>query len=250
MAVGNGRTTRAVRSATGDVLHLFEPSKPVRAFEDIVTQIRALIAEGRLTVGDKLPAERALATRLQVNRHTLREALRTLEISGIIALRRGAHGGAFIVDPDGDKRAGLLGRSLRFTDVAVADLTQAMRSITTMLLEAALPTIGDADLDAMDENVDRAECTADAAERSATNIHFYVQLAEASRNLILVEIAQSFCDVLHAWVLRLGSLESARIIVSRRRIIALLRRGDRAGAQSELERYLDELHGLWLSGGR
>ncbi len=241
---------QVVQARPEDTLHLFQPPRPVRAFEDIVAQIRALIAAGNLGVGDKLPPERALATRLQVNRHTLREALRTLEISGIIELRRGAHGGAFIVDLEGDKRAGLLGRSLRFTDVAVADLTQAMRSITMMLLGAALPTVSEADLRAMEDNVDRAERTADAALRSSINIHFYVQLAEAARNRILVEIAESFCEVLHAWVVRLGSLDSARIIASRRAIIARLRQSDPAGAQAELDRYLDELHELWLTGKR
>lgn len=248
MAGGISKDGERSRPAPADTLNLFQSPKPVRAFEDIVARIRGLIAEGRLSAGDKLPPERALATRLQVNRHTLREALRTLEISGIIELRRGAHGGAFIVDPEGD--AGLLGRSLRFTDVAVADLTQAMRSITVMLLEAALPTIDEADLSAMDDNITRAERTVDAAERSAVNIHFYIELAEATGNRILVEIAQSFCEVLHAWVLRLGSLESSRIIASRRAIIAALRRGDRRAAQVELDRYLDELHHRWLSGKR
>ena len=173
-----------------------------------------------------------------------------LEISGIIELRRGAHGGAFIVDPDGDKLAGLLGKSMRFTDVAVADLTQAMRSITMMLLEAAMPIIDEADLRAMDTNVDRAERTVDAAARSSINIHFYVQLAQATRNRILVEVAETFCGILQSWVLRLGSIESSRIIASRRAIITLLRHGDRSKAQAELDRYLEELHDLWLAGER
>ena len=229
------------------------PPPPVRlprAFEDTVARIRALIVEDGMGPGAKLPPERALAVRLGVNRHTLREALRTLEISGIVELKRGAHGGAFILDPEGDRHAGVLGRAMRFTDVSVTDLTQAMRALTTMLLEAAAPTVTPDDLCAMDDNVDRAERTADAAERSAVNIRFYVQLAQAARNPILVEVAEAFCQVLHAWVVRLGSLDGARIMASRRTIIAALRRGDREGAQVELDRYLAELHGLWLSGGR
>ena len=97
--------------------------RPLRAFEDTVARIRALILEDGMGPGAKLPAERALAARLGVNRHTLREALRTLEISGIIQLKRGAHGGAFLLDPEGDRHAGVLGRAMRFTDVSVTDLS-------------------------------------------------------------------------------------------------------------------------------
>ena len=46
--------------------------------------------------GDKLPAERELAKQLKVSRHTLREALRSLEVTGLVEFRRGATGGAFI----------------------------------------------------------------------------------------------------------------------------------------------------------
>lgn len=249
---GMAMLPKRVKNAAGpdgaNPLSLFQPSKPVRAFEDIVSQIRALLAAGHLKAGEKLPPERALAARFEVNRHTVREALRTLEISGIIELRRGAHGGAFIVNPEGDKSAGLLGRTLSFAEVAVTDITQAMRSITMMLFEAALPYISANDLLAMESNLDDAEDTDDPSDRSAIIIQFYVQLAEASRNRILVELAEAFCDILHSWVLRLGSLGSARVIASRRAIIASLRWGDRAQAQAQLDSYLSELHDMWLNG--
>lgn len=248
MPPARGSTGSVDAAPRQDTLALFKPARPVRAFEEIIGQIRALIAEGHLGAGDKLPAERVLAARLEVNRHTVREALRALEISGIITLRRGARGGAFIVDLEGDKAAGLLGRSLRFTDFSVADLTQAMRSITMMLLEAALPTIEEHDLRAIEENIVRAERTEDSRERSAILLRFYIQLAEASRNRILVELAESFCEILLSWVARLGSLRSDRVLASRRRIIQSLREGDRSAAQAELDRHLSELHELWLYG--
>jgi GntR family transcriptional repressor for pyruvate dehydrogenase complex len=240
------RTGEPVR--VRDTVSLFKPAKPLRAFEEIIGQIRGLIAAGELGVGDKLPAERVLAAQLEVNRHTVREALRALEISGIVTLKRGAHGGAFIVDPEGDKSVGLLGRSLRFTDVSVADLTQAMRSITMMLLEAAMPVIDEEDLIAIEDNIAAAEAIENPGARSAVIIRFYVQLAEASRNPILVELAESFCEILLSWVVRLGSLSSDRVLASRRSIVASLRKHDRVAAQAELERHLRELHGLWLSG--
>lgn len=62
----------------------------------IVKQLRQLIAEENVTVGGKLPSERELAERLQVGRSTVREALRSLELLGLIETRRGE--GTFLSD--------------------------------------------------------------------------------------------------------------------------------------------------------
>ena len=65
-------------------------------FLEIVKQLRQLIAEENITVGGKLPSERELAERLQVGRSTVREALRSLELLGLIETRRGE--GTFLSD--------------------------------------------------------------------------------------------------------------------------------------------------------
>src|ERR1700756_2482691 len=80
---------------------LFVPAKkPPRAFEEIIAQVQSLIADGRIRRGEKLPTERQLAQQFQVGRNTVREAMRMLEISGTVYLRRGPKGGAFIAEDD------------------------------------------------------------------------------------------------------------------------------------------------------
>lgn len=233
-----------------DVLARFEPARQVRAFEAVMGQIRVLLSEGLFRRGDKLPAERDLAARLGISRNTVREALRMLEISGVIELRRGPKGGAYILDPQGDKAIGPLGRSLRFTDVSVADVTQAMRALTMMLLDAAIPDINEASIARLEANIADAARTGDPAARSAKIICFYELLAAATGNRILMELASSLSEILLAWVLRLGSLGSDRVLDSRRRIVACLRTRDSEGAKAELDRYLSELHDKWLEGDR
>ncbi len=233
-----------------DIISLFKPSRQVRAFEEVMRQIRTLLADGRLAPGDKLPPERELAARLSVSRNTVREALRTLEISGVIMLRRGPRGGAFILDPDAARSAGMLGRSLQFTDVAVADITQAMRAITMMLLDTAMPVIDETGFDALNANIARASATSEPAERSATIIRFYAELAAITGNPILIDLAESLCEILNSWVQRLGSLGSDNVLESRRTIVACMRARDLDGAKRELDRYLDALHTKWLAGER
>ena len=78
----------------------FRPVKTKRAFEEVCDQIRQAILSGRLEAGDKLPSERELATTLDVSRATIREAFRTLEIAGVLSLRKGVNGGAVVMQGD------------------------------------------------------------------------------------------------------------------------------------------------------
>jgi len=65
--------------------------------EKIVTRIKELIFANELKTGDKLPSERELMEQTGVSRAVVREALRSLEQSGLVEIRQGATGGAFVV---------------------------------------------------------------------------------------------------------------------------------------------------------
>ncbi len=61
-----------------------EPIKSTRIYEEIVRQIKHLIAEGKLKSGDRLPPERDLAEKFMVSRTSVREALRALQSRGLM----------------------------------------------------------------------------------------------------------------------------------------------------------------------
>ncbi len=73
-----------------------EPVKSTRIYEEIVRQVKQLIADGKLKSGDQLPPERDLAEKFVVSRTSVREALRALQSRGLIEIRAGE--GAFIRD--------------------------------------------------------------------------------------------------------------------------------------------------------
>ena len=66
--------------------------RPRRLSQQIAAQLCQLIREGHYRPGDRLPAERDLAEQLQVSRASLREALRGLEIAGIVESHHGGYG--------------------------------------------------------------------------------------------------------------------------------------------------------------
>src|SRR5262249_9745263 len=63
-------------------------------------RIKKRITEGRLLAGHKLPAEREMARQFKTSRVSVREAYRTLEEIGVLRIRRGADGGAFVAQLD------------------------------------------------------------------------------------------------------------------------------------------------------
>ena len=73
-----------------------QTNNPRKMFLEIVKQLRQLIQDENVPVGGKLPSESELAERLQVGRSTVREALRSLELLGLIETRRGE--GTFLSD--------------------------------------------------------------------------------------------------------------------------------------------------------
>jgi DNA-binding FadR family transcriptional regulator len=76
----------------------FRPIRSGNAFEECVERVLSAIKLGLVTAGERLPAERDLAARLGVSRVTLRDALRSLSDAGWLEVRRGRHGGTFVLE--------------------------------------------------------------------------------------------------------------------------------------------------------
>ncbi|KJS18883.1 MAG: hypothetical protein VR72_20535 [Clostridiaceae bacterium BRH_c20a] len=68
---------------------MFKPIKNQKMYIQIAEQIKKLISEGTLKVGDRLPSERELSIQFNVSRSTVRESLTALEILGLIEVRTG-----------------------------------------------------------------------------------------------------------------------------------------------------------------
>lgn len=83
-----------------------ETKQTKKMFVHVVQELRALIAEQQIKPGDKLPSERVLSETLQVSRSSIREALRSLELLGLIQSRHG--GGTYLADAGGNQLVELI----------------------------------------------------------------------------------------------------------------------------------------------
>jgi DNA-binding FadR family transcriptional regulator len=115
--IGNGASSEAVAEAAGETVDPYAAVlRPVRSgntFEETVEKVLQLIRLGLVPVGERLPPERELADRLQISRVTLREALKVLQDAGVLKVRRGRYGGAFVLAPAPASAAASGGEALR-----------------------------------------------------------------------------------------------------------------------------------------
>lgn len=76
---------------------LIKAVRPTNAYEETMQRLLQSIRLGVIPPGERLPAERDLASMLKVSRDTVREALSTLADAGYVISRRGRYGGTFVV---------------------------------------------------------------------------------------------------------------------------------------------------------
>lgn len=241
-------------SAAGPTVE-FVPIAPQRAFEEIAAQIRQLVASGALKPGGRLPPERDLAGRFGVSRNTLREALRALELSGMIELRKGASGGAFVLGGN----SGVIVNGLRdlyhLGRITPQELTEARIWLSETVVRVACQRATEDDLDRLKANVDAAAMAdrdGNFLLRAELHREFHHILASTTRNPIIEIMMEGVMEVLGQFMKRIGPYDNPFTIPSRRRLLKHLRARDSEAAVAEMTRFLKRLQtkylDLWESG--
>jgi DNA-binding FadR family transcriptional regulator len=227
---------------------VFQPISRPRAFEEICDRIRHQLSIGALQPGDKLPAERELAQQLGVSRSALREALRSLEIAGIVVLRKGVTGGAFIRPGDPTTMTRVMQDLVHLGSISLADLTEARVMIQTAVVRMACERATEADIEKIAENIENtAEMTrlGRHEDRLRFAMEFYRLLALSTRNEIMTMLVDALTVILLRFLsgIRNGAPQPG-LIESRRRFLRHLKARDAAKASREIELHLTKLHKL------
>jgi len=216
----------------------FQQVKTRRVFEEICEQIRRRLASGALKPGDKLPAERDLATEFRVSRPAVREALRTLEISGVVSLQKGVKGGAFIRDGN----PALLTQSLQdlmfLGRVSLASLAEARHLINGLVIELACERATEDDFVALETNMREIEESEDLQHRADEGVRFFGLIARATRNEVLVMLVDSLSDIIRFVIDRTGRKARPELVPVRRRILKAMRARDAKAAAKGMDEYL------------
>lgn len=228
----------------------FAPIRTRRAFEEICERIRSRIAAGALKPGDKLPAERELAQQLGVSRNALREALRSLEMAGVVRLQTGVKGGAFIREGDAARMDQVMEDMLSLGSISIDELAEARVHIQDLVVRLACERATKADFDALAANIDHTEQMTAAGrylDRVECSREFYRLLAKATRNQVLSMMVHSTTEILMQFVyarVEAGGKPQPRLVEKRREFLLALRARDASAAAKLLRVHLGSVHRL------
>jgi len=176
-----------------DDTRLFTAVSLGRASQAIVEQIRMLLQDGRLAPGDRLPSERELCQQFGVSRVTVREALRILETSGLITIKVGARGGAFVTSPTSDRVGAGLADLITMSSLTAAEVTEARLvfelGIIPLVVERATP----ADIDTLRKMTDaHMRALKQGKYTMDMSADFHSAVAACTHNAAITMLVQSF----------------------------------------------------------
>jgi len=212
-----------------------------RLYKTVADSLLAVIDSGKYAIGDRLPAERDLASEYNVSRPTIREAVIALEIAGRVAVRKGS--GVYVMatgDASKSKNMDL--------DVGPFELTEARLLIEGEVAALAATLITSEELEELSNIIEqmKAENESDSPGESADK-DFHMLIARASRNSALMTIIEDL------WNLRDKSILTQSIYKTVRRtgvkprisehyaILDALKKGDAAGARAAMRTHLSRV---------
>ena len=220
---------------------MFEPLQKKRTSGLITDKVKQSIFSGQYKPGDRLPSERELALQMKVGRPAVREALRTLEASGMIHIKQGGNGGIFVCQPSPNVLTRPLADLFRLNSVSLENLTEAGLIFEKNVLELVMRSYGANDYQHLEALVKSAFRKLRRRERIAEeNLLFHTALADMCKNPIVTSVMSALNTFIGAFVKPLHPPLSyeRKILEGHRHILEEMKKGDLAKAKDKYDRHV------------
>jgi GntR family transcriptional regulator, transcriptional repressor for pyruvate dehydrogenase complex len=218
-----------------------------RAWQTVLEHVELQLLEGVLTPGDRLPGERALSAELGVGRSSVREALRVLEVLGLIRTHAGSgpNAGAIIISTPGGGMSALMRLQVAARGFPVADIVRTRLILESSVAGDLADTAPHADLSAADRLLDAMDSPElEPTEFLALDAAFHLALAEASGNEVITATMAGLRSGIEGYALAgLATISdwaatSARLRSEHRGIVAAIRAADAPAARARIHDHI------------
>ncbi|MGD8986212.1 MAG: FadR/GntR family transcriptional regulator, partial [Desulfobacteraceae bacterium] len=212
-----------------------------RLADRVSSQLKESIFQGEYQPGEKIPPEHQLVKFFGVSRVIVREAIRNLEQAGLIEIKRGPKGGAFVLPMKHDAVSQVIRDMLRLGNAEVAHIMEVRLDVEPVVAGLAAERATPEDIEILCRGIeDMPDAPGD--EYAAWNVNFHRLLARCAHNPmydILVNILMDFTEEL---ILKIKPSE--RIIhdtTSHPELLELVRQGDVEGARRKMRFHLEDI---------
>ncbi len=215
----------------------------------IVAQVRAALFSGELKSGDFLGSERSLARQFGVSRVAIRDALRTLTAIGLIEIRPGKLGGAWIAQGNPERFADALAIQLKLIGITEMEMLDAQAAIETHAAELAAKRATSDDLERMREILRRLGDLVDDPEGFTDRaMDFRASVVDASHSRALIAQHRALRHLLQpAYTLHTRRELTRRVVAAHETLLTRIASGDAEGARRTMARRLAAIRARTLA---
>jgi GntR family transcriptional repressor for pyruvate dehydrogenase complex len=190
---------------------MFRPLRKQRFSDQIAELIQKKILEDNLEIGTNLPSEKDMAAEFGVSRSVVREALRILEMSGLVDIRKGPTGGIFVTNVYHEPIKRSLSNMITSGEITIEHLFEARMLIEPRIAREAAQHARRKDLTKLRDLLKDSEAHHDDPVRlKQNNLRFHLLLARASGNPVLSIMLESVIELLVERILDFEDLSLER----------------------------------------
>ena len=224
----------------------FEVVRKNKVYEEVAQQIERLILK-KLRPGDKLPSERELAEMLKVSRSSIRDAIRGLELRGLVEPRQGA--GTIVRETAAEPMPNPFASALKRRKEMVSELLDFRKMLEPPLAARAATHASADEISEMEEILQRQDAKQTQGEPAvAEDAEFHYSVALASGNSVVLKVLDIIMDLLRDTRERSLQVEGRpqKSLAGHRRILAAIKRHDAEGAKSAMRRHIEDVEEIVL----
>jgi DNA-binding FadR family transcriptional regulator len=177
---------------------MLSPMQVPKASEVLANELRESILSGKFPEGTVLPTERDMVAQTQMSRTTVREALRILEVQGLVRIRTGRSGGAFVQRPDGDSVANSVSLLIRGRQIRMAALLEAREGVEPVCARLAAKYRTDEDLERLAAANVAIAADGPLEDFLQANVDWHIAVATASHNELLTGFMVALSRAIYA----------------------------------------------------
>lgn len=177
---------------------MFKPIKNTKVYEQVIEQIKQMIADGTLKRGDKLPSERDLVRQLGISRASIREALRALEIIGLIESKQGE--GNFIRKNFDNGLVEPLSIMFMLNQSKPREIFELRKVVEIETAALAAKRINENELETLRNLIVKMEKSDDETIKVKTDKEFHYTIAHASGNFVIINILNTISTLIDEFI--------------------------------------------------
>jgi GntR family transcriptional repressor for pyruvate dehydrogenase complex len=221
---------------------MLKPIKKTRVYEDIIQQIVQKIESGELAPGDKLPTERELVNQLGVSRASIREALRAMELLGLVESKVGD--GTYVKSLNMDRAFANLARETLIDDRFLLDMYDVRILLETYGARMAAKRRTDGQLGRMRRSIEALRKNINKSKNLVReDAQFHKIIAEAAGNAALISVLSLCSELLNSSVALADAYVNVLDIVSEHEAIyGAIERRDGKKAERLIRAHIKRAH--------